>query len=250
MGDRVRVAWVMALLIGVAGCGGGGARFDAQNARAHVERLAGAIGSRPAGSSANQRARAYLIETLQLYGFDVRVQEADAQWREGGLTARVANLIAIRQGQQRDGIAIVAHYDSVTTGPGAGDDALGVAVALESARVLAARTSPRHTLMVLLTDAEEDGLMGARALVQDPQPFVRAFIAHRREREEQIVACLADGPRTIPEMVKIMYADVPEGLHRAAARSVLAHLVHMTDRGAVRSDAGRAGPDAVYSLPA
>lgn len=164
----LRLGWLMALLVVAAGCGSASsARFDPQNARAHVERLAGSIGRRPAGSTANQQARAYLIETLQLYGFDVRVQDAEAQWREGARTTRVSNIIAVRQGQQRDAIGIVAHYDSVPDGPGAGDDAFGVAVALESARILAARTSPRYSLMVLLTDGEEDGLMGARALVQD-----------------------------------------------------------------------------------
>lgn len=82
--------------------------------------------------------------------------------------------------------------------------------------------------------------------VRDPHPFVRAFIAHREEREAQILACLAEGPRTIPEMVRVMYADVPEALHRAAARSVLAHLIRMADDGRVRAEGGQAGPDAVY----
>ena len=82
--------------------------------------------------------------------------------------------------------------------------------------------------------------------VRDPHPFVRAFIAHREEREEQILACLAGGPKTIPEMVRVMYADVPEALHRAAARSVLAHLIRMADDGRARAEGGQAGPDAVY----
>ena len=42
-------------------------RFNVQNARAHVERLT-AAGSRWTGTPANEKARAYLIETLQLYG--------------------------------------------------------------------------------------------------------------------------------------------------------------------------------------
>ena len=49
---RFRVLWMMAALAVVAGCGLGEGRFDRQNARAHIERLAGAIGSRPAGSPA------------------------------------------------------------------------------------------------------------------------------------------------------------------------------------------------------
>ncbi|MFN4091006.1 MAG: MBL fold metallo-hydrolase [Alphaproteobacteria bacterium] len=82
--------------------------------------------------------------------------------------------------------------------------------------------------------------------VRDPQPFVRAFIAHRNEREVQIADCLADGPKTIPEMVRVMYADVPETLHRAAARSVLAHILRMVDDGRLRAEDGEPGPDAVY----
>jgi len=85
--------------------------------------------------------------------------------------------------------------------------------------------------------------------IRDPKPFVRAFAAHRREREEQIMACLAEGPRTIPAMVAVMYADVDERLHRAAARSVLSHLLHMVEDGRVRADGPQAGPDSVYSLP-
>ncbi len=52
-------------------------------------------------------------------------------------------------------------------GPGAGDDALGVGVSLEAARVLAARADRNWTLMILVTDGEEAGLMGAAALVTD-----------------------------------------------------------------------------------
>lgn len=155
-----------------SGCTGTG-RFNISNARAHVERLAGAIGTRPAGTENNEKARAYLIETLQLYGFEVRVQEADAIWPENGQTTRVANIIAIRPGQQAEAIGLIAHHDSVPAGPGAADDGFGVAVVLESARVLAARQAPRHTLMVLLTDGEELGLMGARALVSDPEVRAR-----------------------------------------------------------------------------
>ena len=64
-------------------------------------------------------------------------------------------------------MAIVSHYDSVPEGPGAADDAFGVGVSLEAARVLAARSDRNWTLMILVTDGEEAGLMGAAALVTD-----------------------------------------------------------------------------------
>ncbi len=70
----------------------------------------------------------------------------------------------------------------------------------------------------------------------DPQAFVRALIAHRQGREAQIMAVLEAGPQSIPAMVSRMYADVPKQLHGAAARSVLAHLIHMAGDGRVKAD--------------
>ena len=129
--------------------------------------LAGTIGSRPIGTPENARARQYVIDQLQLYGYDVRVQETDARRPDLGLTARVANVIAVKAGADRNAIGLISHYDSSPEAPGAADDGLGVAVSLEAARVLAARQDRRHTLMVLVTDGEESGLMGAAGLVTD-----------------------------------------------------------------------------------
>lgn len=68
--------------------------------------------------------------------------------------------------------------------------------------------------------------------IRNPQTFVRAYIAHRRDREAQILECLRGGPATIDTMVEAMYADVDRRLWPAAARSVLSHLIHLveTDR--------------------
>jgi hypothetical protein len=129
--------------------------------------LAGTIGSRPAGSEANDRAREYLVEQLRALGFNVRVQVADARRPEVGLAARVHNIVATRPGSERPAIALVSHYDSAASSPGGADDGLGVAVSLEAARVLAGQPL-RHTLAVIVTDAEELGLMGAAAFSTDP----------------------------------------------------------------------------------
>jgi len=156
-----------AVLAFMAGCGPQADRFVTSNARAHVNMLAETIGSRPAGSDANRRAREYLVEQLEIAGLQVRVQETEARRPDLGLAGRVSNIVGIRQGQLADAIAIVAHYDSVPDGPGAGDDAYGTAIAVEAARVLGA-TPMRHSLMVLLTDGEENGLLGAAGAVSDP----------------------------------------------------------------------------------
>ena len=150
-----------------AGCSRPPGLFSEPNARAHIGMLAGTIGSRPIGTPANAKARDYIMDQLRLFGYEVRVQEADARRAALGVTARVANIIAVRPGRRSEAIAIVSHYDSVPAGPGAGDDALGVGVSLEAARVLAARTDRNWTLMILVTDGEEAGLMGAAALVTD-----------------------------------------------------------------------------------
>ncbi len=67
--------------------------------------------------------------------------------------------------------------------------------------------------------------------IEAPGEFTAALIAHREAREAQIAACLEDGLTGIPDMVRRMYADVNPVLHGAAARSVLAHLIHMVETG-------------------
>jgi acetylornithine deacetylase/succinyl-diaminopimelate desuccinylase-like protein len=152
--------------------------FRVENARAHIERLAGTIGSRPIGTPGNAAARAYLIDQLRVYGFDVRVQEGEAFDDRTGLTARVANIIALKPGSRPEALALVAHYDSRPEAPGAMDDGIGVAVALEAGRLLAARPQARHSLIVLLTDGEEIGLMGAVHAVDDAElrGRIRAYL--------------------------------------------------------------------------
>jgi glyoxylase-like metal-dependent hydrolase (beta-lactamase superfamily II) len=85
--------------------------------------------------------------------------------------------------------------------------------------------------------------------ITDPLVFTRALLEHRHDRERQILACLADGPRAIPDMVEAMYQATPHILYMAAGQSVLSHLLHLADRGIVVTD-GRAGADSIYTLAA
>ena len=70
--------------------------------------------------------------------------------------------------------------------------------------------------------------------IAQPQRFVRGLIAHRKQRETQILKHLAKGPQTIPAMVAQMYASIDPRLHGAAGRSVLAHLLDLEARGRAR----------------
>jgi glyoxylase-like metal-dependent hydrolase (beta-lactamase superfamily II) len=69
------------------------------------------------------------------------------------------------------------------------------------------------------------------------------YLAHREEREAQVLGALADGPRTIAEMVEVIYADHPKDVRPLAARSVLAHLLKLADEGrAERTGKTEEGP--------
>jgi len=69
--------------------------------------------------------------------------------------------------------------------------------------------------------------------IDNPRPFIQAYIDHRLGRESQIVAALENGHDTIQGMVADMYADVDKRLHPAAAHSVLAHMIHLVKTGRV-----------------
>jgi glyoxylase-like metal-dependent hydrolase (beta-lactamase superfamily II) len=70
--------------------------------------------------------------------------------------------------------------------------------------------------------------------VTDPQPFLAAYLAHRVEREQQVLMQVRGGAGSIEAIVKVLYANVREELHKPAGRSVLAHLVKLVGDGAVR----------------
>jgi glyoxylase-like metal-dependent hydrolase (beta-lactamase superfamily II) len=82
------------------------------------------------------------------------------------------------------------------------------------------------------------------APVTSPKPFLDAFLQHRLAREAQILAAVRAGNSQIEVMVKELYADVREELHKPAARSVLSHLIKLIDDGQVTVE-GR-GTEARY----
>lgn len=132
--------------------------FSAERALPVVEALATAPRHRP--SPHHAAARADLAHSLRALGLDPVEQEAVVDGHP------VTNLLARRAGLGAGAILLMAHYDSVAAGPGAGDDALGCAVILEIARALASDAPPPpRDLILLFTDGEEIALLGARAFV-------------------------------------------------------------------------------------
>ena len=72
--------------------------------------------------------------------------------------------------------------------------------------------------------------------VPDPAGTVAQYLAHRLEREAEVVAALAAGDETPAQIVVRVYAEVDPGLHPAAERTVRAHLALLVARGQVVHD--------------
>jgi len=142
------------------------AAFSAERAMAHVEQIAQR--PHPVGSADHARVRDYLAGAIGQLGLKAELQPAIV--RRGTTTLRVArveNILARIAGTNSTGAVLLAsHYDSVPAAPGAADAASGVAAILEAVRALKTGPPPRNDVILLLTDAEELGLLGARAFVE------------------------------------------------------------------------------------
>jgi hydroxyacylglutathione hydrolase len=79
-------------------------------------------------------------------------------------------------------------------------------------------------------------------VIEDGPGKIQEFIDHRMLRERQILEVLGGGARTIPEIVKIVYADVNTALHRVAAMSVHSHLRKLRAEARAREDLVPGGP--------
>jgi hypothetical protein len=144
--------------------------FSSERALEHVR----AIAQEPhtMASPANAAVRDYLVEELSALGFEPEVQKTTAAYyfSLGGVAeAGTPENVLVRLEGTADGgkaFLLMAHYDSVSTAPGAGDDGAGVAAMLETLRALKAGPPLKNDVIFLFTDGEERGLLGARAFVE------------------------------------------------------------------------------------
>lgn len=107
---------------------------------------------------------------------------------------------------------------------------------------------PDGDLAAYLASLERMRALGPRTIypghgpvVLDADAKLREYLAHRAERETQILDALGDGPRTVEELVEAVYEGYPAEVLPLAARSVTAHLRKLRSEGRVRSEGrGRA----------
>ncbi|MEW6071769.1 MAG: M20/M25/M40 family metallo-hydrolase, partial [Planctomycetota bacterium] len=146
--------------------------FAAERALVHLREIARA--PHPTGSPENAAVRAYLQRELAAAGLAVETQTAPLPFAP---ETPLVNVLARLPGRDPTGaIALVAHHDSrparngdePPVSCGAGDDGAAVAAILETLRALGTGPPLKNDLLVVITDAEERGLCGARAFLEHP----------------------------------------------------------------------------------
>jgi Zn-dependent M28 family amino/carboxypeptidase len=113
-----------------------------------------------------------------------------------------ANVVAVREGLERDALVLVAHHDTVPDSAGADDNTASLVAMLNVARLLG-HASFRRSLVFAAVDMEETGFFGARALV-------RELGAERRVLGAIVLETMSytsrePGAQSLPPMVGALY---------------------------------------------
>jgi hypothetical protein len=156
--------------------------FSASRAQQILKDLVGDDVPHPIGSAANSKLRELIVNRLTALGYTPELQTGLVCNDFGGC-AVPTNIIATYGGDPKgkDAVLLAAHYDSVPAGPGASDDGVGVANLLEIARILTVVPARRHPIVLLVTDGEEAGLLGALLFVREHRLAKRVFAAVNME---------------------------------------------------------------------
>jgi glyoxylase-like metal-dependent hydrolase (beta-lactamase superfamily II) len=80
-------------------------------------------------------------------------------------------------------------------------------------------------------------LPGHGPVITDPGSLIDGYLAHRADREAQVVDALRRGAATPHEIVPLIYGKLTDSIAAAAAESVLAHLIKLEEDGAAHRDA-------------
>lgn len=156
-------------------------RFDADALLRHVEVLAAdSMAGRKTGTEGGRRARAYLESAYGARGLQPFGRTFARPFHLGGV--RGTNVVGYLPGTVHPDryIVLSAHYDHVGTRRGsiyngADDNASGVAALLAAAEYFSEHP-PEHTLVFAAFDAEEAGLLGAQAFLEDPPVAPERFL--------------------------------------------------------------------------
>lgn len=80
---------------------------------------------------------------------------------------------------------------------------------------------------------------GHGPVIDDPESIIDGYVRHRAQRDRQILSVLKDGPAVPEEISTKVYGTLAPELTRAAAETVLAHLIKLSRDGRVAERDGR-----------
>jgi len=146
--------------------------FAAARAVEHIEVIARE--PHPMGSTAIAGVRSYLVSELEELDLEPKFQTISApNYFEHGDPVEVVNVIGTIPGSANTGaVALMAHYDTVPTTPGANDNSAAVATLLETGRAILTGPQPRNDVILLFTDGEEPApRYGSTAFVNESPVF-------------------------------------------------------------------------------
>src|SRR3954471_15621296 len=161
--------------------------FDKGRSVALARDLSQTFPDRSPGSPGAASARQWFADQMAKLGLRVRREPFTARIPGRG-RVRLENLIVTIPGRSPQALAVLAHLDNVGTGPGANDNASGVAALVELARSYATSVagnvppgasivSPAHTLFFVATDGGEFGGLGADRFAADFRDRIVAAVA-------------------------------------------------------------------------
>ncbi len=181
---------------------------DRARLRRHIEQLTAT--TRPAQTAELEAAQRYVAGLVESSGWLVERQEFTATTDQGETLAGV-NLVARRRGgaSGRGRLCVGAHLDSRPESPGADDNASGVAVLLEAARILNDDWPPIATLDLELVffDLEENGMLGGAHHAAQAR---RAAIDLRGMVSLEMLGYCSHAPQSqaLPRALAGLYPDV------------------------------------------
>lgn len=205
--------------------------FQTERAFERLERILGDETPHPVDTDANDVVRERLLAEIRMLGFEPIVRDDfycnNAPF--GARCARVQNVMFWVGDPGSDAIMIASHYDSVPPGPGAADDGAGVAGSLEIASILKGRDLSRPVL-VLITDGEEIGLVGAASFVEK-DPFADMIGAVVSMEARGVRGPVAMFETSIPNSrdIQILEANVKKPVTSSLAADVYAAMPNGTD---------------------
>jgi hypothetical protein len=199
--------------------------FSTERALIHIAEIAKV--PHPSGSLENTNVRNYIMKQLKDIGLEAEIQSKTYE------NIKIENIVSIIKGknQNSDATMLVAHYDSTSGGSGAADDGAGVASLIETARAIKAGNLPDDDIILLFTDGEEIGLLGARAFVERNNMLLKRIkvVLNFEARGNKDSVVMFETSENNKGLMDIFKASVPYPLAYSFSQDVYKRMPNDTD---------------------